>query len=255
MRHYTSLYGVSYTDTLQATRDCVNLVMCHHPATWLIDGNHVEDRFRKHAHVVLTGHEHQTRCFSVDAGLRVCAGAVHPSRGERQWNPGYNIIRLSIDQGSERTLITQVETRLWHKTAFNFHNSPTANSARFHEHRQKLPSVTIAQMPLVHHNAPEPLSGSTPTIVTDKSDNAHTATFAAARRRLIIHFFDLGPLGRFEAAMAAGVWDDSDENLQGQALWARVFDRAEAMDKLAVLWDAVAAKGGRLPNTPNPFLT
>lgn len=240
---------------LQERRDCVNLVMCHHPATWLIDGNHVEDRFRKHAHIVLTGHEHQTRSFSVNYGLRVCAGAVHPSRGEREWNPGYNIIRLAIENNSQRTLITQVETRVWHKTEFNFHNFQTANSAKFHEHRQILPAVAIAQKPLVHNTAPEPLKGSTPIVVTDISDNTKTATFAAARRKLIIHFLDLGPLGRYEAAMTAGVWDNADENLQGQALWARVFERAEAMNKLAALWDAVAAKDQRLSVTSNPFTT
>lgn len=240
---------------LQARHDCVNLVMCHHPATWLIDGNHVEDRFRKHAHVVLTGHEHQTRCFSVSNGFRVCAGAVHPSRGEREWNPGYNIIRLAIENRSERTLITQVETRVWHKTEFNFHNSPAANNTKFHEHRQTLPAVAIAQKSPVHDTAPEPSNGSTPPVVTDKTDNAQTAIFAAARRKLIIHFFDLGPLGRYEVAMTAGVWDNSDEYLQGQALWARVFERAEAMHKLAVLWDAVAGKDERLSGTPNPFTT
>jgi DNA repair exonuclease SbcCD nuclease subunit len=240
---------------LRAMRDCVNLVMCHHPATWLIDGNHVEDRFRKHAHVVLTGHEHQTRCFSVNDGLRVCAGAVHPSRGEREWNPGYNVIRLSIEQRSQRTLITQVETRVWHKTEFIFHNSPASNGTKFIEHRQILPALAIAQKPLVHDTAPGSLSGSIPTTVTDQSDNTLTATFAAARRKLIIHFFDLGPLGRYEAAMTAGVWDNSDENLQGQALWARVFERAETMNKLAALWDAVAAKDETMSETTNPFTT
>lgn len=238
---------------LQARRDCINLVMCHHPATWLIDGNHVEDRLRRHAHVVLTGHEHQTRCFSVNEGLRVCAGAVHPSRGEREWNPGYNIIRLAMENRAARTLITQVETRVWHKTEFNFHNSPTANGTKFHEHRQILPAVAIAQRPVVNDTASEPLNGSTPTMVTAKTDNAQDATFAAARRKLIIHFVELGPLGRYEAAMAAGVWDNADENLQGQALWARVFERAEAMKKLAALWAAVAARDQRLSETPNPF--
>jgi hypothetical protein len=87
------------------------------------------------------------------------------------------------------------------------------------------------------------------------ADNAQYATFAAARRKLIIHFVDLGPLGRYEAAMAAGVWDNADENLQGQALWARVFERAEAMKKLAALWAAVAAKDQRLSAVPNPFTT
>ncbi len=238
---------------VSARRDCVNLVMCHHPTTWLIDGNHVEDRFREHAHVVLTGHEHQTRCFSVHNGLRVCAGAVHPSRGEREWNPGYNVIRISIKGGTERTLVTQVETRVWHKTAFTFHESRTPEGAKVYEHLQTLPTVSIAKKPPVHDTAPVPLSNPTPTTATDKLSAEQAATFAAAKRRLTIHFFGLGPIGRLETVMAAGLWDKSDESLQGQALWARLFERAEKDEKLEALWDAVAKEDQTLAVQLNPF--
>lgn len=240
---------------MSARSDCVNLVMCHHPTTWLIDGNHVEDRLRKHAHVVLTGHEHQTRCFSVNDGLRVCAGAVHPSRGEREWNPGYNVIRISIDNGDERTLTTQVETRVWHKTEFTFHESRTANDGKFFEHRQTLPAVSRAKTTLVHDIAPVPLSSLNPTTVTDQPTAEQIATFAAAKRRLTIHFFGLGPIGRYEAVMAAGLWDNSDESVQGQTLWARVFERAEKDEKLKALWDAVAKEDQTLAGQTNPFTT
>lgn len=238
---------------MRARHGCVNLVMCHHPSSWLIDGNHVEDRFQKHAHVVLTGHEHQTRCFSVNCGLRVCAGAVHPSRGERDWNPGYNVIRISIENSPERTLITQVETRLWHKTAFTFHEFRTPEGEKFFEHRQTLPAVAIAKTPLLYDTEPVQLSSSTPIAVTDKPSAEQTATFAAAKRRLTIHFFGLGPIDRYEAVMAAGLWDDSDENLQGQALWGKVFERAEENEKLGALWDAVAKKDSTITDQINPF--
>lgn len=240
---------------LAARRDCVNLVMCHHPASWLIDGNHAEDRFRQHASLVLTGHEHQSRCFPVGGGLRVCAGAVHPSRGEKEWNPGYNVIRLSVESEPCRTLCTQVETRVWHKTQFFFVGSPYSDHSKFYKYRQKLPTVAIAPMKGVGDIPSESLIGSTPTTVADKTDNAHDAVFAAERRKLIIHFFRLGTLKRYEVAMAAGAWDDSDDAFDGQARWARVFDRAERENKLAALWDRVAAEDKTLTGQLNPFTT
>ena len=77
--------------------------------------------------------------------------------------------------------------------------------------------------------------------------------FAAARRKLIVHFFRLGTLSRYQAVLDAGVWDESDDALAGQARWARVFERAEKTDKLAALWTAVAAKDETLAEQANPF--
>jgi thioredoxin-like negative regulator of GroEL len=79
--------------------------------------------------------------------------------------------------------------------------------------------------------------------------------FAAARRKLIVHFFRLGTLSRYQAVLDAGVWDESDDALDGQARWARVFERAEKADKLAALWTAVAAKDETLAGQTNPFTT
>jgi hypothetical protein len=76
----------------------------------------------------------------------------------------------------------------------------------------------------------------------------------AARRKLIVHFFRLGTIDRYEAVMAAGVWEDEDDAFAGQARWARVFERTEKTGKLSVLWTAVAAKDETLTGQPNPFL-
>ncbi len=241
--------------SLRVKQDCVNLVMCHHPSTWLIDGNHVEDRLRKHAHVVLTGHEHQSRCFSVGDGLRVCAGAVHPSRGEREWNPGYNVIRLSVEHGAARSLLTEVEARVWHKTRFIFCNSPYSNASKCFQHRQSLPALGIATASDLGEGPPKLLSRLSPMTVTESPEPAQDAAFAAARRKLIIHFFRLGPIGRYEAVKAAGVWEDSDARFEGQTLWARVFDRATVGNKLASLWEAVATEDKTLIGQSNPFWT
>jgi hypothetical protein len=89
------------------------------------------------------------------------------------------------------------------------------------------------------------------SVDTVRTDDA----FLAARRKLIVHFFRLGTIDRYNAVMAAGVWEDGDDALDGQARWGRVFERAEKNNKFSVLWKAVAEKDKTLEGQPNPFTT
>jgi hypothetical protein len=79
--------------------------------------------------------------------------------------------------------------------------------------------------------------------------------FAAARRKLIVHFFRLGTIARFQAAIKAKVWEESDDAFVGQERWARVFDRAETAGKLRSLWEAISAEDPSLTEQDNPFKT
>jgi len=53
--------------------------------------------------------------------------------------------------------------------------------------------------------------------------------------------------------MDTGVWEDTDDAFDGEARWARVFDRAEKAGKFPDLWEAVAANDETLVGQPNPF--
>lgn len=237
---------------LAKRREAINLVMCHHPPSWLLDCNNVEDRFHSHAHIVLTGHEHQSRCFPSGPGLRICAGAVHPTRGENEWNPGYNIVRVAIEAEPCRTLVTRVETRTWHKTEFVFVAAPQANQTNEYVHRQALPQVADAKPAGAANVMPTVLPKPQSPNVKEEAPN-EDAAFGAAMRRLILHFFQLGILDRLKCAVEAGVWDDEDDSFEGQAKWARVFHRAQQTNHLVELWNAVAKRNPNLAHMPNPF--
>ena len=79
--------------------------------------------------------------------------------------------------------------------------------------------------------------------------------YTAARRKLIVHFFRLGTISRYQAVQEAGVWEETDDTLDGQARWARVFERAEKSGKLAALWNVVADRDDTLAGQANPFTT
>ena len=230
----------------------VNLVLCHHPQNWLIDDNEANDYFRAQAHVLLSGHEHDTRCYNEGGCLRVRAGAIHPNRREDRWEPCYHVLRLSVDTSTGRDLVVQVETRVWRPKDKCFAKYVQGDGSDFHTERIPLkpwtqpmeaPQYSTSTNP--SNAVSSPVEMNVPTMTTDE--------FAAARRKLIVHFFRGGTLSRFQAAINAGVWEEGDDAYDGQERWARVFERAEKNEKFKELWDAVAKEDQTLSAQINPF--
>ena len=230
----------------------VNLVLCHHPQNWLIDDNEANDYFRAQAHVLLSGHEHDTRCYNEGGCLRVRAGAIHPNRREERWEPCYHVLRLSVDTSKGRDLIVQVETRVWRPKDKCFAKYVQGDGSDFHTERIPLKAWTQpAAAPHISTSASPPIPVSSPVEMNDLTMTRDV--FAAARRKLIVHFFRVGTLSRFQAAINAGVWEEGDDAFDGQERWARVFERAEKNEKLKALWDAVAKEDQTLAGQINPF--
>jgi 3',5'-cyclic AMP phosphodiesterase CpdA len=230
----------------------VDVVLCHHPHSWLIDGNRANDRFRTQAHVVLSGHEHDARYYIEGGSLRVFAGATHPSRCEGPWEPCYHVLRLSVDTTVSRELIVGVETRVWREKDQCFCHENRGDSAVSHEERLPLKAWVrpVAGTGLLSSTNPlTPVSSTEVMNVTTMTPDV----FAASRRKLIVHFFRVGLLPRFKATIKAGVWEEGDDAFDGQERWARVFERAEKNGKLELLWDAVAQEDKTLAGQINPF--
>ena len=235
----------------------VNVVLCHHPHGWLLDGNSVNDHLRTQAHVVLCGHDHNVRCYKEGGSMRVFAGATHPARLEAGWEPCYHVLRLSVPAASKRELIATVETRIWRPKDNLFGPYTQSNGSNLHEERIVLPEWSDHDVG-IHRNShskppktsvsacfsPDPM----PPIPSDD-------TLSAAKRKLIVHFFRLGTVIRFQVVIDAGVWEEGDDAFSGQDRWARVFARAETSGRLDLLWDAVASKDNTLAGQPNPFTT
>ena len=229
----------------------VNVVLCHHPHPWLLDGNEANNYFRTQAHVILCGHEHDARCYMEGGSLRVFAGAVHPNRRESRWEPCYHVLRLSVSTNGKRELHTSVETRMWRENDKVFGPYVQPSGSKCYEEHIELPHwvcpVTRPTVTSCSKTVDNLLPSSGMTVTKD--------VFTAARRKLIVHFSRLGTIARYEVVMSAGVWEESDDALDGQARWERVFERAEKMEKLSDLWTAVAARDETLSKQSNPFTT
>jgi len=233
----------------------VNIVLCHHPHTWLMDGDEANDFFRSQAHVVLCGHDHATRCYKEGSSLRIFAGAVHPNPREPHWEPCYHVLRLSIRTTPIRELLVTVETRVWRDKDKCFGPYVQIDGAPRHEVRLELPPWVRPASATVNLHSPSAEALLSSPCAKDMTATLTNDSMAAARRKLIVHFFRLGTIARYNAVIDAGVWEESDDAFDGQARWARVFDRAKKADKLGALWGAVAARDDMLTGNPNPFTT
>jgi hypothetical protein len=106
---------------LSRARGVEHLVMCHHPYSWLRQGDELRDHLHSVARIHLFGHEHMNR---VDLGrdwIRIDAGAAHPDRSEQSWEPGYNLIELEVlGAGVSRQLAVRAHIRVWQQRPGQF---------------------------------------------------------------------------------------------------------------------------------------
>lgn len=106
------LYLSPLQTVLDPAPNTLNLVLCHHPIDWLADGDAVEDALTARAAFHVFGHKHKQRLLMDPSYVRFAAAAVNPSRDEKPYDPGYNLIRLEVEgAGVERRVKVEVRQR------------------------------------------------------------------------------------------------------------------------------------------------
>lgn len=99
---------------LQKERGVEHLVACHHPFSWLRQGDALKDFLSDVARIQLFGHEHTSRIELGRDWVRVAASAAHPDKTEGGWEPGYNLLELNVSTtGSKRVMNVGAHVRVW----------------------------------------------------------------------------------------------------------------------------------------------
>jgi hypothetical protein len=241
-------------DGLDDEPNCIRVILCHHPPSWLLDRLDVEDKLIKHAHVQLYGHEHKARSRRAGDTIQIFAGAVHPERTEAGWLPCYHIVQLETTSvHAKRHLSVKVFSREWKASQQEFVTAGTSSGAAFEETLLPLPSswaVPIRENTLCLNSGTE-LSSTAEKVMNPAHKSVRPAP--DARRLLVVHFLGLGTPIRYTIADGLGLLRDDDYTLAGFELWSRVLDRAEAANQLSDLWDAVSKHDKSLIGSTNPF--
>lgn len=113
---------------IQEREGVCHLVMAHHPFNWLKNRKEFEDRCNAVAKIQLFGHEHTRRIDEARRYIRIRAGAMHPSRDEPEWKPGYNWIDVTVERvEGKRKLAVNVWVRQYEVDNFLAIPNPDGN--------------------------------------------------------------------------------------------------------------------------------
>jgi calcineurin-like phosphoesterase family protein len=89
------------------------MTLAHHPPNWLGDTKEAQKALEDHARIQLFGHEHDQRVQPGRDWIKLFAGSINPHRSELGWKPGYNIVEVYVETGTQRVLAIDVHAREW----------------------------------------------------------------------------------------------------------------------------------------------
>jgi hypothetical protein len=234
-----------------------HVTLCHHPPDWFLDHDPVTDQLEAKVRVQLFGHKHSQRVQVINEGVRLTAGAMHPDRSDREWEPIYNLLQLGrLEDGA---LALRVYSRKWHKQSCRFVQEADPNTGR--EYFEKVWRDAVAAQPIARER---PLESPRPgaqkpeeKLVSQTTDNPGPEPSPIAvedpERRLTYRFLILPFRHQIAIAQSLDLLTDEDRALSDSALFGTLFARAAETQKLEKLWEETEARHGeRTPGT-NPF--
>ncbi|PHY21508.1 metallophosphoesterase [Caulobacter sp. BP25] len=162
------------------------LCMSHHPPNWLQDGREFEVGLDR-ARIQLFGHEHDQRITPARDYVRLYAGSVNPHRSEPSWQPGYNILEISIETGDGvRNMVVDAHVRVWRGPPPLFRNHDDKDGTPYHR-----TVIKLADWSPPSAWRPEPVvSQEEPTVPSPPGESTKPATTMTVRE-LVHRFFRL----------------------------------------------------------------
>lgn len=190
-----SLYVDAAAKQLERVPGAEYLIMCHHPSSWIRGGDDLQAHLNDVARIQLFGHEHTNRIFEGRDWMTIAASAAHPQRTEPGWEPGYNLLDLSVEgSGASRYLDVKVHVRVWQQSPSLFRPKvDRRGNTVWHQRFELEPwSVSVAtdlpsgQLNLVSPEPVEPVAGK-----TEASQSANAISMNLTLRDVSVRFFRL----------------------------------------------------------------
>lgn len=208
----------------------VNLSLCHHPFSWLRNGRDLEDHLDAVAQIQLFGHEHDHRIKLSKNYLRIFSDALHPDRGEGNWEPGYNLIDISVDDSeSERILKIETHVRVWQKSQGQFTAKLNEEEGPVFRHEIKLAPWT-----------PEDIATNTKTSTSSQNYDEIKAEKIGgfemdSLRNIWFRYFKLSFGDKLRIAVLLDLFEETDQDLPDLEKFNKVLVRAKEKNLLEQL--------------------
>lgn len=214
------------------------LVLCHHPPTWLLDHDNVEDLLCSRAKLQLFGHKHRQRVVPIAQSVRITAGAMHPDEREPNWQPRYNLLQVSVekDAAGRRSLKVIVYPRIYNEELTKFIADHDEVGKECREFQLALPDWKSSTQ-----------STKGPTLnQVDKDPKVSLPRGGKVQigRKLTYRFLSLPHHIKLKIAQELNLIRDEDQGLRDAELYKRYFERAAEKGILAELWKKVQKEYG-----------
>jgi predicted phosphodiesterase len=234
-----SLYVSPLQTALDPVPDVVNMVMCHHPFDWLIDGDDVENALDRRATFQLFGHKHKQRVQREADFVRWGAGAVNPSRSEKQYEPGYNLVRIDLTgTGSTRRLSIETHQFTYQSNPEGFRPILTSSGEDVFRHTIPFPEDVLAPTGIASPDIPlgPPIDGSA---------DAEAAMGTEINRNIVSRFWDLDSSDRRKIALELGLIGREEVTLPEPERYGKALIRAKERDLLDRLAEMISEREGK----------
>ena len=225
------LYLSPQQTVLNPGDNVVNLVMCHHPPDWLMDGDRAADDINGRASIHLFGHKHRQRIHRDRSYVTFYAGAVNPDRQEKDWKPGYNIIHLSLGKDAKDNPQLEVEAHLleWQTSPEMFKPILDDDYDKSDVHRAEVRLRNIGVAP------PVAVVDATAIVALQKV-HGEAAMAEERARNIVLRFWDLTISDRREISHKLHLLEPEETNLPQPERYGRALLRAgqrHLLDELA----------------------
>ncbi|MDK2126228.1 metallophosphoesterase [Parachitinimonas caeni] len=225
------------TATLQIPREdgVINLVVGHHDLSWIRQQRELADHLSHVAPIQMFGHVHTNRITMERDFIRLIASAAIPEREEAGWEPGYNLIHISVEgQSTNRKLNIHTHVRVWQTAPSGFRAKMDKEDPIF-KHSIALPDWNPPQLPMAHSDGPIQLAQEPEVTLDEKLDDP------LALRNLIYRFSRLSFSTKTIIAKQLGLLENDELRLPTKEQFRHVASRARERGLLDKLKDAVAA--------------
>jgi len=232
--------------TIGPEENKLNVILCHHPPSWLADGAQIQHDMCERASLLLFGHVHTLEIQRIDDTIMVSAGALQPERNDLNWIPSYNIINLSLPSSAAAHHVSiTIWKRVWDRQQMRFVSgssgqpSPSVSYTVPLKYPDQLPVEMIAAGDTLIQEA----MAETPEIVRTNSPDP--------MRALAFRFLALPYHIKVRIAANLNLIQESDRDLSDGERNIAYFERVRTAGKSKDLWDQINAETGE--SDPNPF--
>lgn len=226
----------SHQTKLKREKGVVYLTMCHHPPQWLYDSEDVENDLHARARIQLYGHKHVFEINKDDKTIKLTAGAVHPSRKEKNWEPRYNLLGLSIiDDNGVQFLNIRVWERIWDNRELKFKPKLNDNSNEYSEYKLLLEEFECQTL----NKEGSCMSSCSQNTINDEIEQIDLSS-SNLKRKLTYKFFNLPIHLRVNIAIEMKLLDDYDEFLNSVQISNIIIEKAIENNLLNELFSKIS---------------